>query len=159
VLDWYFLVPEYFAAGKNGVNGYGNIWFAPGGQAQKLLCTPGTRTRIMLLPNDRWGCMRAMYSAPDAIGVNVLEMTPDQALQYHPLVVATVAAEEKTNWLQLKPGDKVYNRTHVQQVHQYLNPQAPFLLVHNNSFGSDAQALGYLQSMLACLFYTHMGSI
>jgi hypothetical protein len=89
ILDYFFLVREYFDPREDKVNGYSDEWFR---------CIAPTFIRegpgeIMLLPHDRWGMLDALHAQSaqglkdQDIGVTLLTLRETQ--QYHPLWRAT----------------------------------------------------------------------
>ena len=126
ILDSYFLPQIYFEATSNR-NGYGDKWFQPGCQVETLL---NANCKAVLLPNDRRGMVWALYQKDKVrleqqYGIHAVRC----GSRHCPLAVATQRAETETNWLQLKPNDAVYNRTHEQQAELYLNPKHGFICV------------------------------
>ena len=100
----------------------------------------------MLLLNDNWGIMWAMYErnrAPLArqLGI-VAEHIADVAL--NPLAHATIKAQADTDWLILRQNDYTYNCTYTQQRDLYMNRNRPFILVYKQA---DVNVKAWLRAL------------
>ena len=126
ILDFYFL-PKVYLENSNSANGYGTKWFTARGQVAYLL---SQHCRAVVLPYDKGGLMWAQYQRyrhelPDDI---VVERSSDYRV--NPLAVGTVKAQSDTNWLTLKPNDRVYNRTYAAQSILYLDHRYKFIVAY-----------------------------
>jgi hypothetical protein len=138
VLDYYWTQRGYFREGM--VEGYGGNWFAVGGQVAQMLGSsrdPQARTVAVLLPNDRQGEVMHLYhegrAAMEKEGVAIALLDEAAARSIHPLVVATLFAERRTTWSQMRPGDHggVWHRYEEGAGRSTLNLQNPFILCYS----------------------------
>ena len=92
------MVREYFQRITNirAVNGYGDTFFDPNCLVVTLL---NANCKAVLLPNDRWGSVWAMYER----NTGALQMQNTHAERVgansNPLAVVTLKAETDTDWL------------------------------------------------------------
>ena len=127
ILDYYWL-PQIYYEQNNHPNGYGGGWFA------KLIPFFFQEGGIIaVLPNDKFGMLRAMHAAAVVDGgvtEGVKWLTKKDALLCHPLYMATesITVDGALRGAGLSHGG---GRTNATQAETYLDKQHPFCLVYN----------------------------
>ena len=89
------------------------------------------------MPNDRWGNVERMWLEQD---ICACYLTLEDTELYHPLWIATAAAQVSAAW------DDIKNKHRTNELAlQYLVPQNPFIMFHN--FESKREALDLLRAV------------
>lgn len=126
ILDHFWLENTYFDSKSE--NGYGSSWctrlipefFKRGG-------------KVILMPNDRWGNVKRMWLQSGAVkGMCACYLTLADAKLYHPLWVATDAAQASTAWSGVIKSQQ--HRTNELALNMYLVPRNPFIMFYNTAF-------------------------
>lgn len=163
ILDYYWLPASYLVDSTDS-HGYGAGWFKKNGNVMKMLGTSrkiGTQTKVVLLPNDKWGMLQDMYNANAALmqqeGVSMVLLTEEKARLFNPLVVATRLGYEESVWPELSSKDAHFYRFDHDHGRYYLKPQHPFIMLWSTAdLHTKETALDYLRGKITA---EHLGAI
>jgi hypothetical protein len=153
ILDYYWLQSTYFVDSKDS-HGYGAGWFKRNGNVMKMLgSSREAKTKIVLLPNDKWQLLVKMYSENqqlmDSEGIHMTLLTEVEARCFHPLVIATRAGFNESVWPVLHLNDAQFHRFDHDHGRMYLHSK-PFILLYSKARGHSTreEAFAYLKNTL-----------
>jgi hypothetical protein len=147
VLDYYFIPTSYLDSPRyRPILGYGNQWFA---RLIPIFIEHGGL--VVLLPNDKNGLVRAMYTDSPSTSLSVSLLTRREASMYHPLYSATDAITNfTTNELRGTGASHGRGKTNASQLHIYSNMDHPFFLIYKKaSFASIFEVYALLRELTA----------
>ena len=141
-LDYYWLPHIYYDEHENkNAHGYGGRWFSH--LLPAFFLSGGL---IAILPNDNGGFLMRMHASNP--GIAILLLTPEEALLYHPLYMATQSLTHDGVLEGVGENCGRY-RTNESSVRQWLDLEHPFCLAFNRVvFQSGRLACERLRSLM-----------
>ena len=136
IIDYFWLPTEYFRGGEYNNLGYGNRWFC-----NHIINFFGWGGKVFFVPNDSGGCVDRMVSEArkNNAPLSIEYLSRDNALENHPLVVATTNVENTKKWK-----DTFGTLTQLTFFDRYLNKDYPFVVAH--CLNSMEEALDYVNA-------------
>ncbi len=149
LLDYYWLPSTYLDVCSDVTdNGYGRNWVCT---LIPLAFKHGAK--VVILPNDRWGHIKAMIKGDGHIlkndGQIWFYLTHEEALCYHPLFRATEIAVHSRGWNASVRKDQRH-RINQTAYDTYLDPLNPFVVFANGLLDLNTKhgVLAYLDNIL-----------